>query len=274
MAKPTYKVAIIDMYDGVENQGMRCIKELLEREYEFAHFEYEIFEARQKNEMPQSVENFDLFLSTGGPGSPVVQTQKGEWTGNFAHLIDSIIDHNNRYNSKKGMLLVCYSFQLIVHQLKLAVVRERRSTSFGITSIYKTPDGKHDPIYNGLTNPFYVADFRDFQVVQPQVSTMEKRGMKILSLEKIRPHIALERAVTGIRFTPDIVGVQFHPEADPDSMKDHFRTPEQKEKIIQAHGMAKYDQIMMRLNNKQAIQKTFDTVIPNFLRNAVVRLEG
>lgn len=271
---PRYKVAVIDMYNGVDNQGMRCIEELLSRDYDFAKLDYQIFDARQKNELPESVEDFDLFLSTGGPGSPVVQTRKGEWTGKFAHLIDSIIDYNNRYASKKGMLLICYSFQLIVHQLNLAVVRERKSASFGITSIYKTPDGKQDPIYDGLSNPFYVADFRDYQVVQPNKPVMEKQGMKILSLEKIRPHIALERAVTGIRFTSDIAGVQFHPEADPGSMKDHFNTEEQKEKIIQAHGRAKYDQIMMRLNNKEAIQKTFDTVIPNFLKYAVLRLRG
>lgn len=272
MAKSNCRVAVIDMYDGVENQGMRCIKELLEREYVFGSFEYKVFEARQKGEIPHNISEFDLFISTGGPGSPVVETLKDSWTGRFAELIDRIIDHNNRYSSKKGMLLICYSFQLIVHQLELAVVRKRRSASFGITSIYKTPDGKHDSIYDGLTNPFYVADFRDFQVVQPNVTAMEKRGMKILSLEKIRPHIALERAVTGIRFTPDVVGVQFHPEADPESMRDHFNTEEQKEKIIQAHGRAKYDQIMTRLNNKEAIQKTFDTVIPNFLRTAVERL--
>ena len=66
------KVAIIDMNNGSPNQGMRGIIEILGK-YQEEHgvaFSLEIFDLRQKNELPGLDHN--LYISTGGPGSPYV----------------------------------------------------------------------------------------------------------------------------------------------------------------------------------------------------------
>ena len=71
-------------------------------------------------------------------------------------------------------------------------------------------------------------DSREWQLVQPNRKVFKKLGAKILSLEKIRTHVELERAIMAIRFSPEMVGTQFHPEADPEGMKKHFSVEENR----------------------------------------------
>lgn len=269
MFRRKISVAIIDMYNNTPNQGMRCIKQLLTDGLpdEQIEFDYHIFDLRHKNEIPDL--SFDVYISTGGPGSPLAGDDE-EWEHRYKHWLDTIYDWNKTHENKKYVFLICYSFQLMAHLFQIADVKLRRSTSFGITPIHKTEDGKRDSLYHGLPDPFYAADFRDWQVIQPKHEIMEKYGFKILSLEKIRPHVPLERAITGIRLNDEMVGVQFHPEADPEGMDFHFSKPEQKDVIIKNHGQAKYEQILERLRRPDYIQKTYSTVIPNFLRVAAL----
>ncbi|TNE71490.1 GMP synthase [bacterium] len=271
MEKKHIKVAIIDMNDNVPNQGMRCIKQILSDgiQDDSVKFDYKVFELRYKNEIPDL--SFDVYISTGGPGSPLAGAGE-EWEIKFKNWLDSVFAWNNKEESKKSVLMICYSFQLMAHLYKIADVQMRKSSSFGITPIHKTEDGKRDSLYEGLSDPFYAADFRDWQVIQPKREIMEKYGFKILSLEKIRPHVPLERAITGIRLNNEMVGVQFHPEADSEGMYFHFSKPEQKESIIKKHGQAKYEQILERLKKEDYIEKTYRTVIPNFLREGISKI--
>ena len=45
------RVAILDLYDGVANQGMRCIREILNqyRQYNTLYFTWDDFDVRNKN---------------------------------------------------------------------------------------------------------------------------------------------------------------------------------------------------------------------------------
>ena len=55
------KLAILDLYDGTPNQGMRCIKEIAN--YYDNVIEWKVFDARGKAELPK-VEDFDIFIGT------------------------------------------------------------------------------------------------------------------------------------------------------------------------------------------------------------------
>ena len=68
---PKIKVAILDLYEGEPNQGMRCIREILNQYGEINNLkiEWDEFDVRQKNEVPDM--SYDIFVSTGGPGSPL-----------------------------------------------------------------------------------------------------------------------------------------------------------------------------------------------------------
>ena len=97
-------------------------------------------------------------------------------------------------------------------------------------------------------------------------------GAQILCLEKLRPHVDFERALMAVRFSPEMIGTQFHPEANPDGLLEYFWEPERKRSIIEEHGETRYHRMIRDLANPMKIQLTFETIIPGFLRQAIQAL--
>jgi homoserine O-succinyltransferase len=141
---------------------------------------------------------------------------------------------------KNIVFFICHSFQMMVRFFGLAEVVERHSESFGIFPVHKTEAGKADPLLQGLADPFYGSDFRNWQVIQPNRPQMKSLGARILCIEKIRPHVPYERAIMAVRVSPEMVGTQFHPESDPASIRWHLHHPAKKDRIIEQLG---HDQV-------------------------------
>ncbi|MFM9949249.1 MAG: type 1 glutamine amidotransferase [Saprospiraceae bacterium] len=265
----TARLAILDMYEGLPNQGMRCIKEILSQFGD--EVEWEIFDVRSLAEVPDL--SFDIYISTGGPGNPT--DGDGVWDVKYYKWLDAVWQWNqNPENSRKHVFLICHSFQMACLHFGLAEVSRRKSISFGTFICHITEEGHDEPLFNGLENPFYVADFRDFQVTQPDEARFDDMGAKIVALEKLRPHIALERALMAVRFSEEIFGVQFHPEADSEGMLKHFLEPERRHKIVLEHSEEKYLQMIEHLNDPGKIGLTHDIILPLFLRRALSTLSG
>jgi homoserine O-succinyltransferase len=270
MDKPI-RAAIIDLYNNIPNQGMRCIKNLLadaSGRYFNVPIEFDVYEARYKNEIPDL--SYDIYISTGGPGSPF-DSEGTTWEKNYFNFLDDLWSYNaaKRLPPKYG-LFICHSYQMVARHFEFGEVIPRKSPAFGMYQVHKTEAGANDQLFDGLADPFYAADFRDWQVLQPRTELMEQMGAEVLCIEKERPHVELERAIMAIRLLKQMVAVQFHPEADPDGMLYHFSSPEQKSKIIEQHGQVKYDTIIERLKQPQYIASTYNTVIPGFLKRAVI----
>lgn len=252
------------MYKGEPNQGMRCIIDVVNRFSPVVSFE--IFDVRLKNELPD-IKVFDIFISTGGPGNPLVGD--GIWDVNYYAFIDSLQKWNTENTVKKHVLFICHSFQMACLHFGLATVTRRNDTSFGVMTIHKTKEGLSDPLFEGLADPFYAVDSRDYQVIQPKLSVFAKKGAKIISLEKIRDHVQYERAIMAVRFNDYFVGTQFHPEADPISFISHLRNKQAKEKIKAMKGKKKFRNMLEDLLDDDKIYRTNETLIPNFLRTAI-----
>lgn len=257
------------MYDGTPNQGMRCIKEIVGR---FApQIAWQVFDVRGKAETPDM--SYDIFISTGGPGSP--HDGDGYWDARYYDWLDTVWKWNLQDQpDKKYVFFICHSFQMACKFLEVAEVTERKSQSFGTFPCHMTDAGISDPGFQGLKNPFWIADFRHWQVVQPNLERMENLGAEILALEKIRPCVPLERAVMAIRFSDEIFGTQFHPEADPQGMLDHFMDPKRRKSIVEEHSEEKYLRMINDLNDARKLQLTQDIVIPLFLHRAIRRIEN
>ena len=262
------RLAILDMYDSTPNQGMRCIQDIVKR---FEHkLEWEVFDVRGKADVPGL--DFDIYISTGGPGSP--HDGDGHWDVLFYEWMQSVWEWNLvPGNRKKQVFFICHSFQMAVKHFKLAKVIKRRSQSFGTFKCHMTDSGVSEPLFDGLPNPFYVADFRDFQCVEPDLDQIDAIGAKIIALEKIRPHVPLERAIMGVRFSDEFIGVQFHPEADPKGMLEHFTESERRKKIVTEHGRAKFMRMIDHLNDSDKIALTHEIILPMFLNRAILTLE-
>lgn len=257
------RLAILDLYNGIPNQGMRCIREIVEQ---FSgSVEYDVFDVRAAHRVPDL--SYDIYISSGGPGDP--REGDGVWEDLWGNWFDAVLEHNRTEDRKKFVFFICHSFQMAVHRLGLAEVTARRSLSFGTFPMHVTEQGEDDPVFIGLEDPFTAADFRRFQVIQPDLDRMEAIGATVLAIEKDRPHVDLERATMAIRWTPEIVGTQFHPEADADGMLEHFSRPEIKAEVIAEHGRDKWISLMADLSDPAKISHTHDTVIPGFLRRAI-----
>ncbi len=263
------KVAVIDLYDNETNQGMRCIQDIIKESNNYFNsidVEYKIYDSRYRGEVPGT--EYDVYISSGGPGSPFDGDGK-KWEKDYFKLMDDVWANNqNNSNPKKHVFFICHSFQIMARYFGFGDVIERKSKSFGLLPVHKTESGRYDPILEGLPNPFYGADFRGWQVIQPNNKRMAELEAKIICLEKERPHIPLERAMMGVRVSDEIAGTQFHPEADPASMEYHFKQPERKEQVINEYGLAKWKQMIEILEEQNNIWATRNTVIPNFLKNA------
>lgn len=259
------KLAVLDLYNGIPNQGMRCIKDLVESFGDV--LEYEVFDVRVDGIVP-AIDNFDIFISSGGPGDP--REGDGHWDEAYYNWLDAIWANNQTEGkAKKHVLFICHSFQMAVHHFGLAEVGPRKSISFGTFPVHPTEAGINEPIFSGLSDPFTVADFRRFQVTQPDENRLESMGAVVLGLEKIRPHVDLERAVMAIRWSPEIIGTQFHPEADAEGMLMHFSRPEIKAEVIKDHGRDKWMKMMADLSDVSKVHTTHDTIIPNFLTASI-----
>ena len=265
MDKISLKVAVIDMNNGAPNQGMRGIQEILSR-FKIdngINLTFDIFDLRQKGEIPDI--SYDVYISSGGPGSPI--ESKGEkWEDDFFKLLHQIELFNvESHEKKKYVFLICHSFQLACREFELGKVTQRRSNAFGIFPITLTEDGEKDDVFNGLTNPFFSVDSRDWQVVEPNLEDFKNKGVKLLAIEKERKHVNLERCMMSIRFTNEIIGTQFHPEADPVGMKMYLLQEDKKKAIVDLHGEAKYLDMLNSLDDPARIVLTQSVILPNFL---------
>ncbi|WP_158798588.1 type 1 glutamine amidotransferase [Pedobacter sp. L105] len=295
--KKKFKVAVIDMNDGFPNLGMKGIIDILSA-YEAAHnieLSAEIFDLRSKNEIPGI--NFDIYISSGGPGSPLDGAHQS-WESSFSALLDTIEAYNSTHHQKKHVFLICYSFQLACRKYGVGKISRRKSGVFGILPVTLTEDGKNDIIFKGLPNPFYAVDSREWQVTDPEQQLSAIPEVQVLAIETIisiplatnksaddnlmtakdqlhthekdRP----EPCMMAVRFSKEFTGTQFHPEANPADIRIYLLEADKKEAVIADHGKEKYAGIFSQLDNPDGVILTQQHILPNFLREAIQSLNS
>src|SRR6185437_7342111 len=272
--KPTFRIAILDLYEGHENQGMRGLREIIKHfgEINDLHIVSKEFDVRQKNELPDM--SYDIYFSSGGPGSPT-ESEGLEWDNLYFEWLQEIDDYNLDVNNvkKKYGFFICHSFQLACRHFKVAKLSKRNSSAFGVFPVHLLETGKTEPVFEGMPDPFYAVDSRDYQVVQPDEKKLQKLGAKVLCIEKERPHVPYERALMGIRFTDHFIGTQFHPEADPAGMLIRLHDDEKRKIVIENYGLEKWKSMIEQLNDPEKILWTHDHILPNFLNIALNSLQ-
>lgn len=273
--KKTVKVAILDLYEGHANQGMRCLREILSHYGESHNLDiiYDEFDVRLKNETPNT--SYDIYISSGGPGSPL-ETENSEWERNYFNWLHTIESWNaNPANLvKKYVFFICHSFQLACRHYKVGNLTKRRSTAFGVFSVHLIEEGKDEIVFDGLRDPFYAVDSRDYQVIQPNHFRLHQMGATLLCIEKERPHVPFERAIMAIRFNEYMIGTQFHPEADAIGMSMWLQKEEKKKVVIENHGEEKWKSMLEHLSDPDKILWTYSHILPNFLHIATEHLQA
>ena len=271
--RQTVQIAILDLYEGHENQGMRGIREIISQFGKSHHLNIvsKEFDVRRKDELPGL--DFDIYISSGGPGSPLA-SEGLEWDSHYFEWLKLIEQWNNNPANiqKKYIFFICHSFQLACRYFKIVDLTKRRSTAFGVFPVHLLEDGKNESVFEGMPDPFYAVDSRDYQAVRPNHARIKEMGAKILCIEKERPHVPLERAIMGIRFSDYFIGTQFHPEADAIGMSLRLKTADKKKTVIENYGFEKWESMISRLNDPDKILWTHDHILPNFFEIALNQL--
>lgn len=268
--KKSVRIAILDLYKGAPNEGMRGIRDIL-RQY-CATYNLELtcdeYEVRIEKNLPNL--DYDIYISSGGPGSPLA-SEGSEWENLYFAWLKSVKDFNdnNRHADKKHILFVCHSFQMACRYFEVGKVAKRKSTAFGVFPVHIIDKGKDEIVFNGLQDPFFAVDSRNYQVIGPDYTQLDKEGISILAIEKERPHVPLERAVMAVRFNKYMIGAQFHPEADAQGMTMYLQRQDKKNMVIENYGIEKWKSMIEQLNDPDKIRWTYAHVIPNFLTEAL-----
>ena len=272
--KKAVRVAILDMNEGLPNKGMRCIREILNQfgDANNLDLEWDEFEVRLQQQIPDL--NYDIYISSGGPGSPL-ESEGSDWEKVYFTWLGNVMAWNaaDANVQKKKVFFICHSYQLACRHLKIATVCKRKSTAFGVFPIHLLPSGNEETVFAGLRNPFYSVDSRDFQVIEPNHNKLHQMGASILAIEKERPHVPLERAIMAIRFNENMIGTQFHPEADAVGMSMHLQTEDKKKTVIENYGQEKWESMIEHLNDPDKIMWTYAHILPNFLYMAVESMQ-
>ena len=267
------KIALLDLYNGEPNEGMRGIREVLTylNSIHAVTIEWKEFDVRISKELPSI--DFDIYISSGGPGNPITN-QNEIWESRYFRWIDSIMtwNENKENHKKKYVFFICHSFQMASQYFNIGNVTKRKSTALGIFPIHMLAGAEQEPIFQGLNDPFYGVDSREYQVIEPNQKTIEAIGATLLCIEKERPHVALERAIMAIRFNPYMVGTQFHPEADAKGMSMYLQRADKKKTVIENHGLEKWESMINQLNDPDKIRLTNQHVLPNFINQSIEAL--
>jgi GMP synthase-like glutamine amidotransferase len=268
------RIAILDLYEGQANQGMRCIRQIIAEWCEFHGVNYMLdeFEVRLQQEAPDM--SYDIYISSGGPGSPL-DSEGSEWEKAYFRWLRAAESWNADplNTNKKHVFFICHSFQLVCRHYGIGNLSKRKKTSFGVYPVHVTLEGQQDGVFRNLPDPFYVVDSRDYQVTSPDFEKINMLGGKILCIEKYRPHVPFEQALMGVRFNDYMAGTQFHPEADAVGMSMYLQREDKKQTVIENHGEAKWHSMIEHLNDPDKIMWTYSHVLPNFLNESVRQLK-
>jgi homoserine O-succinyltransferase/O-acetyltransferase len=253
---------------------MRCLREIIKQWAQYSNNEvvFDEFEVRLKQEFPDL--SYDIYISSGGPGSPL-ESEGQPWDTGYFNWLDKMEEWNNNpvNHNKKFVFFICHSFQLVSRYYGIGDISKRKSTAFGVFPVHVTLEGQKDPVFAGLNDPFYVVDSRDWQVTLPDFNKLKMIGAEILCIEKYRPHVPYAQAVMGVRFNDYMVGTQFHPEADAEGMSMYLQTEERKKTVVENYGFEKWQSMVEQLNDPEKIMYTYAHLLPNFFNEAAKHLQ-
>ena len=152
-------------------------------------------------------EALDLPAGTQGvlvSGSPLSLTQPEPWMDDVAQELLRIGERGT------PVLGVCFGHQLIGRAAGSQVVRNPKGREIGTVRVQLTAEGRKDPLFRGWV---------------PEGGLVDVQATHVDSIDPVPPGATLlasnERCATqAMRLSDAVASVQFHPELDPDTLRD------------------------------------------------------
>ncbi len=125
-----FRLCLVDMNDGHVNQAMRCLRTISAAFFRRIHstnpgVPCELVETSPRNTEDDIPGDCDLYLSSGGPGSPFDGDGKA-WVHRYYRFLDAVVDAaEDGGPDQRALFGVCYSFEMIVRHFKIATMQPR-----------------------------------------------------------------------------------------------------------------------------------------------------
>lgn len=268
---PTLSLGLVDMNNGVANQATRCFRRILDSFQRRAcaanptlRVRVEHLQPRNLGEVPDL--RFDFLLSSGGPGAPLDGFDDA-WGRGYRRFLDDVANANakNPIESTKAFL-VCHSFELAVLHFGVAEMRRRSSTKFGVMPAYLSDDAQQLDYLSHFGYRLFAWEHRDWECVGVDEARLAQLGGRVLAHEAHAESVVnTGDAILGIRFTPGVDGLQFHPEADKPGVMAWVERPESRARLVDAYGDDLYEKMVKSLSDPQRLARTFALLIPSWL---------
>jgi GMP synthase-like glutamine amidotransferase len=263
------RLCIVDMNNGHVNQAMRCLRGLVAEFFERVHVHNpglpcELVEVSPRDTNVPVPTDCDLYLSSGGPGSPF--DGEGEpWTFDFGRFVDGVVDSAVKGGEhQRAMFAICYSFELVVHHYKLAEIVPRAERKFGVMPIYTTNAGQQHPLLAPFGDRLFAFEHRNWEAVELDEKRLTTLGGRLLARES-RDGVSKGRAILGLSVAPGLEAVQFHPEADRAGVMNWVARPEQAAAFKATYGEVTYQAMLRTLDDPRRLARTYALVIPGWL---------
>jgi GMP synthase-like glutamine amidotransferase len=263
------RLCLVDMNNGVPNEAMRCFRHIVEAFVGRVHAENPALEVRVSHVQPRNLgevppDACDLYLSTGGPGSPF-EGYDLHWCTAYRSFLDGIVNEQlRRGDCSRAVLVICHSFEIAIEHFGFAAMAARPERKFGLMPVYPTEAGQRAPLLAPFGDRFFAWEHREWQAVGLDTGKLERLGGELWARES-RDGVSKGEGLLAFRFAPGIEGTQFHPEADKAGALAWILRPEQTKACIAAYGELTYQRMLRSLEDPARLQRTFELLIPGWL---------
>jgi GMP synthase-like glutamine amidotransferase len=275
------RVCIVDMNDGHVNQAMRCLRSIVAQFFDrvVAHnpgLACHVSEVSPRDTNAPVPRDADLYLSSGGPGSPF-EGDGEPWVDDYYRFADDVVEAAiGAGERQKALFGVCYSYEMLVRKFAVAKVAPRTERKFGVMPIYTTQDGQRHPLLSAFGDRLFAFEHRNWEAVDLDAAKLRALGGKVLAQES-RDGVSKGRAILGFEVAPGIEAVQFHPEADRAGVINWVARPEQAAAFKETYGEVTYQAMLRTLDDPRRLARTYALVIPGWMTrkfNQLARSRG
>lgn len=262
-------VCLIDMNNGVENQGIRCFKGIIDRFFDTVRranpdiaITFSHVEPRNKGERaPRAA---DLYLSSGGPGSPFDGYDE-PWCTSYREFLDELAAEGlANPDAARSLFVVCHSFELCVQHFQVARMTQRETRKFGVMPVYMTDEGLASPLLCVFGDRLFAFEHRSWQAVDLDTAKLAALRGTLWARESRDGHSKGE-SLLSFQFAPNIEGTLFHPEADRAGALAWIARPDQAAAVIAAYGELTYLRMLRTLDDPTRLARTYALLLPGWL---------
>ena len=263
------RVCIVDMNDGHVNQAMRCLRGIVSRFFRHVQaynpaLPCELTEVSPRNTNDVVPDDCDLYLSSGGPGSPY-DGDGMPWVESYSRFVDGIVESCTKGGpDQRSLFAICYSFELVVRQFRLAEIAPRADRKFGVMPVYMTAEGQHHPLLSPFGDRLFAFEHRNWEAVELDRAALATLGGKLLAQES-RDGVSKGRAILGLDVAPGVEAVQFHPEADRPGVMNWVARPDQAAAFKATYGELTYKAMLRTLDDPRRLARTYALLIPGWM---------